>query len=221
MTKPQLEESWLRVLQPEFEKPYMRELRQFLVSEKQRYRIYPKGSQIFQAFNTTPFEDVRVLILGQDPYHGPGQAHGLSFSVPPNVPTPPSLKNIFQELQNDLKVPIPNNGELTRWAQQGVLLLNTVLTVRHRTPNSHKNKGWEQFTAAAIQQLNEKRSGIVFVLWGSQARSKKNLIDTKKHRIIQSAHPSPYSADRGFFGSKPFSRINHYLEEQGKTPIKW
>ena len=221
MKKPQLEESWLQVLQNEFQKEYMQNLRSFLVSEKKRYTVYPSGSHIFNAFNTTPFHSVRVVILGQDPYHGPGQAHGLSFSVLPNVSKPPSLKNIHQELSHDLQIPIPPNGDLSHWAQQGVLLLNTVLTVRHRSANSHRGKGWERFTDAAIQQLNEHHTGLIFVLWGRQAQAKKALIDTQKHNIIQSAHPSPYSADRGFFGSRPFSRINRYLEEQGLPPIRW
>ena len=221
MKKPQIEESWLQVLQGEFDSPYMKELRSFLVSENKQYTIYPPGSYIFNAFNTTPFHAVRVVILGQDPYHGPGQAHGLSFSVLPNVPKPPSLENIFTELQNDLQVPIPSNGDLTKWAEQGVLLLNTVLTVRHRAANSHRGKGWEQFTDAAIRQLSDKRSGLVFVLWGRQARNKSSLIDFQKHHIIQSPHPSPYSADKGFFGSRPFSRINEYLEAQRLPPIQW
>ena len=219
--KPQIHESWLNVLYGTFQQPFMQNLRSFLVEEMRSKTIYPRGNQIFAAFNHTPFETVRVLILGQDPYHGHGQAHGLSFSVPDGVPTPPSLRNIFIERQNDLGLPIPKTGNLTPWTQQGVFLLNTVLTVRHREPNSHKEKGWEQFTDAVITTLSAQRDQLVFILWGSKAKQKRSLIDARKHYIITSAHPSPYSADRGFFGSKPFSRCNRYLEQNGLPLIDW
>ena len=219
--KPQIHDSWLNILYGTFQQPFMQSLRSFLVEEMKSKTIYPRGNQIFAAFNHTPFESVRVVILGQDPYHGPGQAHGFSFSVPDGIPTPPSLRNIFTERQNDLGLPIPNTGNLTSWAQKGVFLLNTVLTVRHRAPNSHKEKGWEQFTDAVIQALSTQRDHIVFILWGSKAKQKRTLIDARKHHIITSAHPSPYSADRGFFGSKPFSRCNRYLEQQGLPVIDW
>jgi len=219
--RPQIHESWLNVLYGTFQQPFMQSLRSFLVEEMKSFSIYPRGNQIFAAFNQTPFNDVRVLILGQDPYHGYGQAHGLSFSVPDGVPTPPSLRNIFIERQNDLGLSIPNTGNLTPWTQRGVFLLNTVLTVRHREPNSHKEKGWEQFTDAVIQTLSTERDHIVFILWGSKAKQKRTLIDSRKHHIITSAHPSPYSADRGFFGSKPFSRCNQYLDQHGLPIIDW
>ena len=219
--KPQIHESWLNVLYGTFQQPFMQTLRSFLVEEMKANTIFPRGNQIFAAFNHTPFDKVRVLILGQDPYHGYGQAHGLSFSVPDGVATPPSLQNIFIERQNDLGLPIPKTGNLIPWAQQGVFLLNTVLTVRHRTPNSHKDKGWEQFTDAVIRMLSAQRDQIVFILWGSKAKQKRSLIDARKHYIITSPHPSPYSADRGFFGSKPFSRCNRYLEQSGLPLIDW
>lgn len=219
--KPQIHESWLNVLYGTFQQPFMQSLRSFLVEEMKSNTVYPRGHQIFAAFNHTPFETVRVLILGQDPYHGHGQAHGLSFSVPDGVPTPPSLQNIFIERQNDLGLPIPKTGNLTPWTQQGIFLLNTVLTVRHREPNSHKEKGWEQFTDAVITTLSAQRDQLVFILWGSKAKQKRSLIDARKHYIITSAHPSPYSADRGFFGSKPFSRCNRYLEQNGLPLIDW
>ena len=219
--KPQIHESWLNVLYGTFQQPFMQSLRSFLLEEMASNTVYPRGNQMFAAFNHTPFDKVRVLILGQDPYHGYGQAHGLSFSVPDGVPTPPSLQNIFIERQNDLGLPIPKTGNLTPWTQKGVFLLNTVLTVRHREPNSHKNKGWEQFTDAVIQTLSTQRDHIVFILWGSKAKQKRVLIDPRKHHIITSAHPSPYSAERGFFGSKPFSRCNRYFEQQGLPIIDW
>ena len=219
--KPQIHDSWLNVLYGTFQQPFMQSLRSFLVEEMKSKTIYPRGNQIFAAFNHTPFERVRVVILGQDPYHGPGQAHGFSFSVPDGIPIPPSLRNIFTERQSDLGLPIPNTGNLTPWAQKGVFLLNTVLTVRHRDPNSHKEKGWEHFTDAVIQALSAQRDHIVFILWGSKAKQKRTLIDPRKHHIITSAHPSPYSADRGFFGSKPFSRCNRYLEQQGLPVVDW
>ena len=216
-----IESSWLAILEPEFNLPYMAELRQFLVAEKQKYTVYPPGGLIFNAFSQTPFPQVKVVILGQDPYHGPKQAHGLSFSVQKGITLPPSLKNIFAELHADLGCPLPNHGDLTSWAKQGVLLLNTALTVRHRKPNSHRGKGWERFTDKVIQLLAEKTKNIVFVLWGRQAGEKAGMIDQNKHLILRSPHPSPYSADRGFFGSKPFSKINNYLQLNGKKPIDW
>jgi uracil-DNA glycosylase len=219
--KPQIEESWLNVLYGTFQQAFMQDLRAFLLEEKQQYPILPSGNQIFSAFKHTPFDTVRVLILGQDPYHGPGQAHGLSFSVSDGLPHPPSLKNIFIERQNDLGLSPPRNGNLTAWAKRGVLLLNTVLTVRQHQPNSHRGKGWEQFTDAVIHTISTQKNNIVFVLWGSKAKQKRTLIDARKHYIITSPHPSPYSADRGFFGSKPFSRCNHFLEQKGLSPIDW
>lgn len=217
----QLEASWLAKLQNEFEQPYMKVLKSFLVEEKKQHAVYPPGNEIFNAFEYTPFDACRVVILGQDPYHGPGQAHGLSFSVRKGVKPPPSLKNIFKELHSDLAIPISEHGELTHWAKQGILLLNTVLTVRHRQANSHKNKGWETFTDAVIRTLNADKSGVVFVLWGKKAQDKASMIDEDKHLILRSAHPSPYAAANGFFGSKPFSRINSYLSSRGDTGIDW
>lgn len=217
----QLEPSWLAHLHTEFEQPYMAELRAFLVKEKQSGAVFPKGKDIFNAFACTPFEQVRVVILGQDPYHGPGQAHGLCFSVQRGVRTPPSLQNIFKELNQDLGCSIPSHGDLTLWAQQGVLLLNTVLTVRAHQANSHRNQGWEQFTDRVITLLNERRDGLVFVLWGSAAGRKAPMIDDSKHLILRSPHPSPLSAHRGFFGCKHFSQINAYLERRGQEPIDW
>lgn len=218
-----LEPSWLKVLEAEFEKPYMIALKSFLKQEKQNgYTIYPKGADIFNAFKHTPFDKVKVVILGQDPYHGVGQAHGLSFSVQKGVVPPPSLKNIYKELSDEFPdFKTPNHGELTSWANQGVLLLNATLTVRAHTAGSHQNKGWEQFTDKVITELSEKRTGIVFILWGNYAKQKENLIDKNKHFIIKSAHPSPFSAYNGFFGSKPFSKANEILAEQGKEPIDW
>ena len=221
MKKPQIEESWLNVLYATFQQPFMQDLRAFLVEEKKSHPVYPKGEEIFAAFNLTPFHDVRVLILGQDPYHGRGQAHGLSFSVPDGVKPPPSLQNILKEREHDLGIPIPTGGNLTPWAQRGVLLLNSVLTVRHRTANSHQNRGWEQFTDAAIRNLSQQRENIVFILWGRKAQSKRTLINTKKHHIIASPHPSPYSAEFGFFGSRPFSKCNAFLERRGLEGMDW
>lgn len=218
-----LEPSWLKVLGEEFDKPYMKALKDFLQKEKQAgYTIYPKGTDIFNAFKHTPFDKVKVVILGQDPYHGVGQAHGLSFSVQKGVIPPPSLKNIYKELSDEFPdFKIPNHGELTAWADQGVLLLNATLTVRAHTAGSHQNKGWEQFTDKVITELSEKREGLVFILWGSYAKQKEALIDQSKHFIIKSAHPSPFSAHSGFFGSKPFSKTNEILEKEGKEPINW
>lgn len=220
-TNPNIHESWKEVLSAEFAHPYMDELRAFLVEEKKHYTIFPQGSTIFNAFNSTPFEHVKVVILGQDPYHGAGQAHGLSFSVQHGVPLPPSLQNIFKELVSDIGCEYPKSGDLSHWADEGVLLLNTLLTVRSGEPFSHKERGWERFTDQVIRTLSERREHIVFILWGAPAGKKAALIDARKHLILKAPHPSPLSSYRGFFGSKPFSRSNHYLNEQGITPIEW
>ncbi len=218
-----LEPSWLEVLHEEFDKNYMVNLREFLKTEKAAgYKIYPKGSDIFNAFSKTPFDELKVVIIGQDPYHGVNQAHGLSFSVQKGITPPPSLKNIYKELLTDIPgFAIPSHGDLTEWAEQGVLLLNATLTVRDSTPASHQKKGWEEFTDQVIKTISEKKEGIVFILWGSYAQAKAELIDQKKHFIIKSPHPSPFSADRGFFGSKPFSKTNAILVKEGKKPIDW
>jgi uracil-DNA glycosylase len=219
--KPDIDESWYRVLQPQFDAPYFSDLKTFLVSEKRQYTVYPPGPLIFNAFNLTPFDKVKVVILGQDPYHGPMQAHGLSFSVPDGVPFPPSLNNIFKELHDDLGIVIPRSGNLEKWACEGVLLLNASLTVRAGQAASHSRHGWEQFTDAAIRALSEQREHIVFILWGNYAIAKQSLIDSNKHLILKSVHPSPLSASRGFFGCHHFSKANHYLENNGITPIDW
>ena len=216
-----LEASWLAVLKSEFDKEYMKQLKLFLVEEQQQHTVYPPNAEIFTAFEQTPFDNVRVVILGQDPYHGPGEAHGLSFSVKRGIRIPPSLRNIYKELQSDLGIVPAQHGYLIDWAKQGVLLLNTVLTVRHKTANSHQKKGWENFTDTAIQELSERRENIVFILWGSKAKAKLNLIDQTKHHIIQSAHPSPLAVRYGFFGSKPFSKTNTFLQSIGQAPIDW
>lgn len=212
---------WDKVLEGEFEKPYYLELRQFLKNEYETQVIYPDMYDIFNALKYTSYKDTKVLILGQDPYHGENQAHGLAFSVKPGVRIPPSLLNMYKELHADLGCFIPNNGYLVPWAEQGVLLLNTALTVRAHQANSHKGKGWEVFTDNIIKLLNLRDEPVIFVLWGNNARSKKKLIDTNKHYIIESAHPSPLSASRGFFGSKPFSKTNDILIKLGRTPINW
>jgi len=219
--RPQIDPSWLAVLNEEFTKPYMVELREFLVQEKQQHVVYPPGSEIFNAFNYTPLDDVKVVILGQDPYHGPGQAHGLCFSVKQGVRPPPSLVNIFKEIRDELGLPIPNHGELTHWAKQGVLLLNTVLTVRARQAGSHQKQGWEHFTDRVIEVLNAQKEGLVFVLWGAKAGAKRAMIDPNRHRILSSPHPSPFSVHRGFFGNGHFKAINDHLSEQGQAPIDW
>lgn len=222
MAEIKLEESWKAYLEPEFGREYMLKLKAFLKKRKQeRALIYPKGEQYFAALNSTPFEKVRVVILGQDPYHGPGQAHGLSFSVPPGVAFPPSLQNIFKELQADLGLKMPRTGYLQKWADQGVLLLNSVLTVESGQPASHQGQGWELFTDAIIHQLNQHRQNLVFVLWGSYAQKKGAFINRDRHLVIQSAHPSPLSSYRGFFGSRPFSKMNEYLTAHQQTPIDW
>ncbi len=218
---PVIEESWKQQLAEEFQKPYFHSLRNFLIMEKKQHRVFPPGALIFNAFNLTPFNRVKVVLLGQDPYHGYGQAHGLCFSVPEGVPAPPSLVNIFKEIGDDIGIQRPGHGNLTRWAEQGVLLLNATLTVRENMAGSHQNKGWEQFTDAAIRKLSENRSGIIFVLWGNFAQAKKSLIDPSRHFILSSAHPSPLSASRGFFGCRHFSAINNLLRQMNVTEIDW
>ena len=218
----QLEESWLNLLKPQFEQEYMLSLRKFLMTRKQhRAVIYPPGPQIFNALNSTPFDQVRVVILGQDPYHGPGQAHGLCFSVMPGVKTPPSLANIYREIQSDLGIDMPHHGYLQSWAEQGVLLLNAVLTVERGQAGSHQGKGWETFTDEVVRLLNDKTQGLVFMLWGSYAMKKGSMIDRKRHLVLTAPHPSPLSAHRGFLGCKHFSAANDYLEKQQKQPIDW
>jgi len=216
-----LKNNWNDLLKDEFEKDYYKNLHNFLVNEYRSNIIYPDMYDIFNALHYTDYDKVKVVILGQDPYHGPKQAHGLSFSVLPGVPAPPSLKNIFKELNSDLGCYIPNNGYLKSWADQGVLLLNTVLTVRQSSPNSHKNKGWESFTDKVISVLNDREDPVIFILWGNNAISKKKLITNNRHYILQSVHPSPLSANRGFFGSRPFSQTNEILKSLGKEPIDW
>lgn len=210
---------WDDILEKEFDKEYYQKLRIFLNQEYQNYTIYPKAKDLYNALRFTPYQDVKVVILGQDPYHEPDQAFGLAFAVKKGVKLPPSLKNIYKEMENDLGIKTPNHGDLTSLAKQGVLLLNTVLTVREHQANSHANKGWEILTDEIIKKLNEKNTPVVFILWGNNARSKKKFIDQKKHLIIESAHPSPLSAHNGFFGSKPFSRANNFLIKSGMTPI--
>lgn len=220
--KPQIEETWLNALKDEFTQPYFAELKAFILEEKQKgKKIFPPGSQIFNAFNSTPFDKVKVVILGQDPYHGPGQAHGLCFSVPPGVQPPPSLVNIYKEINRDLGLPIPKHGYLQKWAEQGVLLLNAILTVEAHKAASHHKQGWERFTDAAIRHLNEDREGIVFLLWGRYAQQKGAVIDPGKHLVLKTTHPSPFSAHNGFLGSGHFSKANQYLESKGKTPVDW
>lgn len=212
--------SWKEHLAPEFEKPYFKALAQFLRQEIKEHTIFPPGKLIFNAFNKCAFDDVKVVIIGQDPYHGPGQANGLSFSVNDGVKKPRSLQNIFKELHNDIGKPIPISGNLEAWAEQGVLLLNATLTVRARTPNSHSKKGWENFTDAVIQALNAEKENLVFLLWGNYAQKKGAIIDRQKHLVLESAHPSPFSAKK-FYGNKHFSQTNAYLEKHGQAPIVW
>lgn len=217
-----IEESWRRHIGAEFEKPYFARLTEFVRSEYASTKCYPPGNLIFNAFNLCPFDKVKAVIIGQDPYHEPGQAHGLSFSVNDGVPFPPSLVNIFKEIENDTGTPVPSSGNLTRWAEQGVLLLNATLTVRAHQAASHQRKGWEEFTDAAIQALSHDRNHLVFILWGGYARSKARLIDASRHLILQSVHPSPLSANRGgWFGNHHFTLCNSYLEANGMTPIRW
>ncbi|MCC6276509.1 MAG: uracil-DNA glycosylase [Oligoflexia bacterium] len=217
-----LEDSWKRRLSDEFSKPYMLELKKFLKAEKANGKsIFPKMSLIFNALNTTPFEKVKAVILGQDPYHGPGQAHGLCFSVPEGVAIPPSLLNIFQELRSDLKIEKPRHGNLTSWALQGVLLLNTVLTVEKSKAGSHHGKGWEIFTDQIIKLLDDRTDPLVFILWGSPAQKKESLLKNKNHLVLKAVHPSPLSAYRGFFGCRHFSKTNEFLKQAGKPEINW
>ncbi len=218
---PKIEESWKVLLSDEFNKDYFVKLKQFLLEEKKQHTIYPRGSDIFNAFNFTPFEKIKVVILGQDPYHGNGQAHGLSFSVPDGVKQPPSLKNIFKELAKDLQIPIAETGNLTSWAKQGVLLLNATLTVRSKKAGSHQKKGWEKFTDAIIQKISTEKEGVIFLLWGRFAQDKVKLIDKNKHQILTAPHPSPFSAYSGFFGCKHFSKTNAILKKQGLIEINW
>lgn len=216
-----IEPSWKNVLQPEFEKPYFETLTSFVKKEYQSQQVFPPGNELFNAFNLCPFESVKVVIIGQDPYHGPGQAHGLCFSVRDGVKFPPSLRNIFKEINNDLGVAVPESGDLTRWATQGVFLLNATLTVRAHNAGSHQKKGWEIFTDEVIRLLSENREHLVFLLWGAYAQRKSELIDTTKHLVLDSVHPSPLSASRGFFGNHHFSKANQYLEKLGESPISW
>ena len=216
-----IEQSWKQQLQDEFEKPYFIQLTEFVRSEYQTQKIYPPAKLIFNAFDQCPFDQVKVVILGQDPYHGPGQAHGLCFSVNDGVEFPPSLRNIFKEIKDDTGAPIPASGTLTRWAQQGVLLLNATLTVRAHLAGSHQKKGWEQFTDAVIHLVADRLEHVVFILWGNYAISKAGFVDQRKHLVLQSVHPSPLSASRGFFGNHQFSNANDYLTKHGKEPIVW
>ena len=216
-----IEESWKKQLQPEFEKPYFKQLTEFVRSEYASQTIYPPAKLIFNAFDQCPFDQVKVVIIGQDPYHGPGQAHGLCFSVNDGVDFLPSLRNIFKEIQADTGVPIPESGNLERWAQQGVLLLNATLTVRANQAGSHQKRGWEQFTDAVIHLVADRLEHVVFILWGNYAISKGEFIDSRKHLVLKSVHPSPLSASRGFFGNKQFSTTNKYLADNGKKQIQW
>jgi uracil-DNA glycosylase len=216
-----IEQKWKEVLAPEFERPYFKELADFVKSEYKTKKIYPPPAHIFEAFNRTPFDDVRVVILGQDPYHGAGQAHGLCFSVGHGVRTPPSLVNIYKEIKADTGEDAPNDGNLEHWAEQGVLLLNATLTVEAGKPGSHQHQGWEEFTDAVIHALAEQKEHIVFMLWGAYAQKKGAFIDREKHLVLEAPHPSPFSADRGFFGCKHFSQANAYLFAHGSDPIEW
>lgn len=216
-----IEQSWKERLQEEFDKPYFEQLTEFVRTEYKSHRIYPPGSQIFNAFNLCPFDRVKVVIIGQDPYHGPGQAHGLCFSVNDGVQFPPSLRNIFKEVNADTGAPIPQSGNLTRWATQGVLLLNATLTVREHSAGSHQRHGWETYTDAVIRIISEQKPNVVFILWGTYAQSKAALIDSSRHLVLQSVHPSPLSAHAGFFGNHHFSKANDFLIRCGMTPIVW
>lgn len=217
-----IEASWKARLEPEFEKPYFASLIDFVKSEYRQYKCYPKGSEIFSAFEHCSFEDVKVVIIGQDPYHGPGQANGLCFSVNDGIPHPPSLINIFREIEADVGTPYPKSGNLERWADQGVLLLNATLTVRARQAGSHQNRGWENFTDAVIQKVSDEKENVVFMLWGGYAKRKGSKIDRSKHLVLETGHPSPLSANRGlWFGNKHFSKANAYLESMGKEPVRW
>ncbi len=217
----EIESSWKEKLEAEFEKDYFKNLIAFIKEDIKNHQIFPPGKLIFNAFDRCPFDEVKVVIIGQDPYHGPGQAHGLCFSVNDGVKFPPSLVNIFKELKEDLGVEMPASGNLERWADQGVLLLNATLTVRARSAGSHQGKGWEEFTDAVIQKVNDEKEGVVFILWGAYAQKKGMIIDDQKHHVIKSPHPSPFSAHSGFFGSKPFSKTNAYLKNKGLPEISW
>ncbi|MFZ8916528.1 MAG: uracil-DNA glycosylase [Ilumatobacteraceae bacterium] len=212
---------WNPLLRSEFDEPYWSELQQFVAEERRRGPVFPPADDVFAALHLTPFADVKVVILGQDPYHGAGQAHGLCFSVRRGVPIPPSLRNVYQELRDDLGVTTPSHGNLEHWARQGVLLLNTTLTVRSGQAASHQGKGWERFTDRVISTVNDKHERVVFLLWGAPSRKKKALVDVTRHTVVESAHPSPLSAHNGFFGSRPFSRTNDALREAGRDPIDW
>lgn len=219
---PKIQDDWKKQLKEEFQKPYFSDIKKFLLGEKQRNTtVYPPGNMIFNAFNKTGFYEVKVVILGQDPYHGKGQAHGLCFSVPDGVPPPPSLVNIFKEINTDVGISVPKSGNLEKWTEQGVFLLNAILTVKAHQAASHRNIGWEQFTDAAIKKLSDEREGIVFLLWGKFAREKGFLIDSAKHHILTASHPSPYSAESGFFGCRHFSKTNELLKQQGVEEIDW
>lgn len=222
MTKEvKIDPSWKSRLAAEFDRPYFSSLIDFVRKEYETGPVYPPGKEIFRAFDTCHFDDVKVVIIGQDPYHGPGQANGLCFSVRDGIRLPPSLQNIFKEIRNDLGKPIPVSGDLERWARQGVLLLNATLTVRASTPGSHQNKGWEEFTDAVIRRISDEKENVVFLLWGAYAQKKGEIIDRRKHFVLMSAHPSPFSADRGFFGCKHFSKTNEYLKSKGLREIDW
>lgn len=216
-----IEDGWKKALESEFDKPYFKSLVEFVRSEYQSHTVYPPGKQIFNAFDHCPFDQTRVVIIGQDPYHGKGQAHGLCFSVNEGVVMPPSLVNIFKEIKDDLNKPMPPNGSLVRWADQGVLLLNATLTVRAASPGSHQNKGWEEFTDAVIRVLSDQKQNVVFLLWGAYAQKKGAIIDKTRHHVLKSAHPSPFAAHKGFFGNKHFSKTNEYLASKGLSPINW
>ncbi len=220
--KPQIEESWNQFLENEFGSPYFKEIKEFLVSEKNaNHLIYPPDSKVFSAFELTPIERLKVIIIGQDPYHGGGQAHGLSFSVPEGIRVPPSLRNIFKELHSDLGITISSSGNLENWAKQGVLLLNATLTVRANEAGSHQNRGWEKFTDAIINKISKEKENIVFILWGKYAQAKEVLIDSNRHLILKAAHPSPFAASKGFFGCKHFSKTNDFLRMKGIKEINW
>ncbi len=221
MADVKIEESWKEKLKEEFEQEYFKQLSDFVREEYKRTTVYPHPKNVFRAFDETPFKQVKVVILGQDPYHGEGQANGLCFAVNPGVRPPPSLQNIFKELEADLGHPVDRDPDLSRWAKQGVLLLNATLTVSAKTPGSHQGRGWEQFTDAAIKKLNDERENLVFILWGNYAKQKGAHIDRTKHLVIESAHPSPFSAHSGFFGSRPFSKTNAYLVSHGLQPVGW
>lgn len=218
---PNIEEGWKKILWEEFQSPYFSELKKFLLEETASRTIYPPGLHIFNAFQHTPFDRVKVVILGQDPYHGAGQAHGLCFSVPPGIKAPPSLVNIFKELQSDLGIAIPAHGNLESWADQGVLLLNATLTVRAGEAGSHQNRGWETFTNAVIGKISREKTNMVFLLWGRYAQAKESLVDGEKHLVLKAAHPSPFSAYNGFFGCQHFSKANSFLEQKGIEPLNW